>query len=78
MKDNYVTIFVFSGSDSIFARREKGSRKLEERFSKKNKNVRICIKTRKVSIPCFSTEKFTYSVFILVNMTLIIEENYRI
>uniref|UniRef100_A0A2H6MZ17 Uncharacterized protein n=1 Tax=Micrurus carvalhoi TaxID=3147026 RepID=A0A2H6MZ17_9SAUR len=38
------------GSDSIFARREKGSRKLEERFSKKNKNVRICIKTRKGKI----------------------------
>lgn len=41
---------VFSGSDSIFTRGKKGSRKLEERFSEKNKNVRICIKTRKVGI----------------------------
>lgn len=41
---------VFSGSDSIFTRGKKGSRKFEERFSEKNKNVRICIKTRKVGI----------------------------
>lgn len=41
---------VFSGSDSIFTRGKKGPRKFEERFSEKNKNVRICIKTRKVGI----------------------------
>lgn len=43
-------VCVFSGSDSVFTRGEKGSRKFEERFSEKNKNVRICIKTRKVGI----------------------------
>lgn len=44
---------VFSGSDSIFTRGKKGPRKSEERFSEKNKNVRICIKTRKVGIQIF-------------------------
>lgn len=46
----WLCFFLFSGSDSIFTRGKKGSRKLEERFSEKNKNVRICIKTRKVRI----------------------------
>lgn len=41
---------VFSGSDSVSTRGKKGPRKFEERFSEKNKNVRICIKTRKVGI----------------------------
>ena len=55
--------FVFSGSDSVFTRGKKGSRKFEERFSEKNKNVRICIKTRKVGIqiaqPLSDREDFT-------------------
>ena len=38
------------GPNSIFARRKKRSRKLEEGFSKKNKDVRVCIKTRKGKI----------------------------
>lgn len=46
-------LFIFLGSDSIFARRKKRSRKLEEGFSKKNKDVRVCIKTRKVGVPYF-------------------------
>lgn len=46
--------FIFLGPDSIFARRKKRSRKLEEGFSKKNKNVRVCIKTRKVCVASFS------------------------
>lgn len=41
---------MFSGSDSVFTRGKKGPRKFEERFSKKNKNVGICIKTGKVGI----------------------------
>ena len=51
MKTN--ELFVFLGPDSIFARRKKRSRKLEEGFSKKNKDVRICIETRKVCVPHF-------------------------
>lgn len=42
--------FIFLGPNSIFARRKKRSRKFEEGFSKKNKDVRICIKTRKVCV----------------------------
>lgn len=45
--------FIFLGSNSIFARRKKRSRKLEEGFSKKNKDVRVCIKTRKVCVSHF-------------------------
>lgn len=51
--ENIIFCFIFSGTDSVFARREEGSRKLEERLSKKNKDVRICIKTRKVCVPYF-------------------------
>lgn len=45
--------FVFLGPNSIFARRKKRTRKLEEGFSKKNKDVGVCIKTRKVCVPHF-------------------------
>lgn len=42
--------FLFLGPDSIFTRRKKRSRELEEGFSKKNKDVRICVKTGKVLV----------------------------
>lgn len=45
--------FIFLGPNSIFARRKKRSRELEEGFSKKNKDVRVCIKTRKVCVSHF-------------------------
>lgn len=45
--------FIFLGPNSIFARRKKRSRKFEEGFSKKNKDVRVCIKTRKVCMSHF-------------------------
>lgn len=43
-------ILMFLGTDRIFTRRKKRSREFEEGFSEKNKNVRVCIKTRKVCI----------------------------
>lgn len=43
-------ILMFLGTDRIFTRRKKRSREFEEGFSEKNKNVRVCIKTRTVCI----------------------------
>lgn len=43
-------ILMFLGTDRIFTRRKKRSREFEEGFSEKNKNVRVCIKTRKVYV----------------------------
>lgn len=43
-------ILMFLGTDRIFTRRKKRSREFEEGLSEKNKNVRVCIKTRKVCI----------------------------
>lgn len=63
-------LFIFLGSDSIFARRTKRSRKLEEGFSKKNKDVRVCIKTRKVCVPHFLTW-MKYNNIIVFHTTII-------
>lgn len=41
---------MFLGTDRIFTRRKERSREFEEGFSEKNKDVRVCIKTRKVCI----------------------------
>lgn len=38
---------MFLGTDCIFTRRKERSREFEEGFSEKNKDVRVCIKTRK-------------------------------
>ena len=40
--------FCLSGSNSIPPGRKEGSRKSKERLGQKNKDVRVCIKTRKV------------------------------
>lgn len=46
---------MFLGPDCISTRRKKRSRESEEGLSKKNKDVRVCIKTRKVCVRHFVT-----------------------
>lgn len=43
-------VLMFLGTDCIFTRRKERSREFEEGFSEKNKDVRVCIKTRKVRV----------------------------
>lgn len=46
----FFLLLFLSGSNSIPTRRKEGSRKFKEWSSSKNKDVRICIKARKVSV----------------------------